>query len=141
MRSNIGAESPGKAIVCNNMYCASASISCSHNAEETVVVEGKRGKRNTKKFFSFLFKVEVNIVPCHLMVEYFLNMEGMKISSALKSCSWIGYSLRYTLIRQFLNSLHEKKSYLDLRPGETDLSNCLGKEMSYEGFGKAFKTN
>ena len=66
-------------------------------------------------------------------------MEGMKISSALKSCSWTRYSLPYTLIRQFLNSLHEKKLYLDLRPGETDLSNCLGKEMSYEGFGKAFK--
>ena len=70
MRSNIGAESPGKAIVCNNMYCASASISRSHNVEETVV-EGKRGKRNTKQFFAFLFNVEVNIVPCHLMVDYF----------------------------------------------------------------------
>ena len=68
MRSNIGAKSPGKAIVCNKMYCASASISRCHNAEETVVVKGKRGKRNTKQFFAFLFKVEVNIVPCHLMV-------------------------------------------------------------------------
>ena len=67
MRSNIGAESPGKTIVCNKMYCASASISRSRKT----VVEGKRGKRNTKQFFAFLFKVEVNIVPCHLMVEYF----------------------------------------------------------------------
>ena len=66
-------------------------------------------------------------------------MEGMKISPALKSCSWIGYSLPYTLMRQFFNRSYDKKSILDLRPGETDLSNCLGKEMSYEGFGKAFK--
>ena len=66
-------------------------------------------------------------------------MEGMKISPALKSYSWVGYSLQYTLIRQFLNSSHEKESILDLGQGETDLSNCLGKEMSYEGFGKASK--
>ena len=67
-------------------------------------------------------------------------MEGMKISPALKCCSWIGYSLQYTLIRQFFfNSSHEKESILDLGPGETDLSNCLGKERLYEGFGKASK--
>ena len=63
----------------------------------------------------------------------------MKVSPALKSYSWIGYSLHYTLIRQFLNSSHEKESNLDLGSGETDLSNILGKEMSYEGFGKASK--
>ena len=74
------------------------------------------------------------------MVEIFSKkLEGMKISFALKSCSWVGYSIPYTLIRQFLNSSHDKESILDLGSGETNLSNCLGKEMSYEGFVKATK--
>ena len=71
-RSDIGAESPGKAIVCNRKYWTSASISRSLNAEETVVVKGKRGKKKQSNSLHFCSMfIDVKIFPCHLMVEYF----------------------------------------------------------------------